>query len=344
MRKIAKNTLMFLVGAIVGCILLEIYYQVAEINLPYHELNPNLGKAILPSRRITYFEEGFYLGKSNEYGYLGPSYPPEKAKEKIRIALIGDSYTEGFYLFEQHHFSQILERKLNQEFTIPKYEVLNFGIGGHNYNDLVILYKNKIEKFNNDILIFIIGVSDLDSSETFVPTPLLKMEKDSLIIDYSFTNSNTFKYYSRLSFLYENSCMMKSLSNVYKLYKRGGVLNEIIFGKFYFAFQKPKREESDANVTPEKDVDEKVIKSLKWFEEKKVYFVFRADVPNSLQSALKENNISYTSVLPALEMKLASKGINYRYFDVTNSPNGHWNHAGQIVVAEELYKMLKKDE
>lgn len=339
-----KNIVIFIIGVIVSCIFLEAYYQITEISLPYHELNPKLGKAMIPSRRITYFEEGFYLGKSNEYGYLGPAYPPEKEKAKVRIALMGDSYTEGFYLFEQHHFSQILEKQLNQEFATPKYEVLNFGIGGYNYNDLAILYKNKTAKFNCDILIFIIGVSDLDFSENFVPTPLLKMEKDSLMIDYSFTNSTTFKYYNRLSFLFDNSCLVKAANNAYKLYNRGDVFNEIIFGKFYTAFQKPTAEESDDIAAPEIDVDERVIKSLKWFEGKKVYFVFRADIPNGLQSALKENNISYTSVLPALENKLTSKGINYRYFDVTNSPNGHWNHAGQIVVAEELYRMLKKDE
>jgi lysophospholipase L1-like esterase len=343
MRKIFKNIIVFIAGAMVSAVLLELYYQVAEITLPYHELNPKLGKVMIPSRRITYFEEGFYLGRSNEYGYLGHPYPPAKEKGKIRIALLGDSYTEGFFLFEQHHFSQLLERELNKDLASPAYEVLNFGIGNYNYNDIIILYKNYAEKFNSDILIFSFGVRDLEFREGFVPSPVLKIEHDSLMIDYSFTTSKTFKLYNDFSILFENSCLLKSLNNAYKLSKRNDVLGEIIFGKFYLALKKPEPEEIEETEEKKYVVDERIIKSFNWLKDKKVYFMFRGEIPAELQAALKANNISYISAIPILEEKLGSKGINYKYFDVTNS-EGHWNHAAQIVIADTLYDMIKKDE
>jgi len=344
MWKVFKNVFVFIAGALVGCVFLELYYQVAEIMLPYHELNPKTGKVMIPSKRITFFEEGFYLGESNKYGYLGHPYPPEKEKGKIRIALLGDSYTEGFFLFEQHHFSQILEKELNQGLSTPKYEVLNFGVGNYIYNDIIILYKNFAEKFNSDILIFSLSVRTLEFEEGFVPSPVLKITNDSLWIDYSFTKSNTFKYYNNLHILFENSCLLKSVNNAYKLSKRKDVMGKIILGKIYTAFQHPTKEENaDDNGDQKYVVNERFIKSLEWLKGKKVYFMFRGTTPPELQTVLKENNITYRSAIPILEEKLGSKGINYKYFDVTSS-EGHWNHAAQKVVADELYDMIKKDE
>ena len=88
-------------------------YQVVEIKLPYHTLDKEVGKKMNPGKRITYFEDGFYLGKVNDQGYLGKPYPPERTEGTIRIALLGDSYVEGFHLVEQYHFSHLLKEKLN---------------------------------------------------------------------------------------------------------------------------------------------------------------------------------------------------------------------------------------
>ena len=202
MKGVLSKIGLYIIGAIIGLLLLELFYQTVEIQLPYHELNERVGKKMIPGKRINYFKEGFYLGASNEYGYLGNPYPPARKNNKIRIALMGDSFFEGFHVFEDHHFSHILENKLNQDESGHGYEVMNFGVGNYSYNDMVIQYKNYIEDFDPDILLFIIHELDFQFSEDFfIPSPLLKMKDDSLVIDYSFTNGNTYKLYNRLSFL-----------------------------------------------------------------------------------------------------------------------------------------------
>lgn len=342
MRHLLRNILLFISGGVIGLIMLEAFYQIVEINLPYHELSPTVGKKMLSSRRITYLEDGFYLGKTNKFGYLGKPYPPEKEAGKIRIALIGDSYTEGFHLFEQYHFSQILERNLNSDQNISKYEVLNFGMGNYNYNDMAILYKNYIKCFNCDILMFILETNDFDFRNNFIPSPVLILNGDSLLIDYSFTHSKVFKYYNKFAFLFENSCFVKAANNAYKLAKKD-MIKEIIFGKFYKAKEQSDEGEKDIAKAADKIVDERVIKSLDWYRGKKTYFVFKSEGTPELISLFENYGISCLALGPKLDEQLTKKGIVYDYWDVTNT-RGHWNHSAQIVVAEALYDLIKKGE
>jgi hypothetical protein len=342
MKRLLKNILLYLLGGMIGLVMLEVFYQIVEINLPYHELSPTVGKKMLPSRRITYLEDGFYLGKTNKFGYLGDPYPPEKEKGKIRIALIGDSYTEGFHVFNQHHFSQILKRELNNGLDTPKYEVLNFGIGNYNYNDMVILYKNFIEGFDCDILMFILEANDFDFRSNFIPSPVLKINGDSLLIDYSFTHSRVFKYYDKFSFFFENSCFIKAANNAYKLMKKD-MIKQIVFGKFYKTKEQSEEVEKDVKKVDGKIVDDRVIKSLDWFKGKKTYFVFKSEGTPELLSLFPKYGIGCVALEPILDEKLTKKGIIYDYWDVTNM-RGHWNHSAQIVVGKALSDLVKNNE
>lgn len=342
MRFYHRNILSFIVGGIIGALLLELFYQVVEITLPYHELNPYVGKMMLPSKRITFFEEGFFLGKTNEDGYIGKSHNSGKDDCISRIALIGDSYTEGFHVFEQYHFSQILERELNKEFAEPKYEVLNFGIGNYNYNDMVILYKNFIQKFDCDILVFVVEESDFEFRENFIPSPVLKIINDTLRIDYSFTNSDVYKYYDKFSFLFENSCLVKSVNNAYKLMKKD-MIKEIILGKFYFK-KTGSSIESQSNKAETRDgLDERIVKSFEWLEDKKTYFVFKDKIPEDFRLNLDKYRVSYISLAPVFEEKITSQGISPNYWDVTNT-YGHWNHYTQKIVGETIFQLIRNNE
>jgi hypothetical protein len=324
----------YIIGGIIGLMLLEGYYQLVEIQLPYHELNEKVGKKMIPSRRINYFKEGFYLGASNKYGYLGNPYPPARDTSNIRIALLGDSFVEGFHVFEDYHFSRILERKLNNDSVGHGYEVLNYGVGNYNYTDMIIQYKNFIMDFDPDILVFIVHQDDfMIRHGFFIPSPTLKLQDDSLVIDYSFTKSRKYRMYHRLSFLMENSCVFKALNSSVKMCQREAC-KQVLFDKFY----RPK-----PVIQTRVILDPCIFKSFAWFEDKQVFFVFKEALPEDIAQDFKPYGIICTSVEPELMRQLGSKGINYRYWPVTNTW-GHWNHAAQKVVADYLYRLIKQYE
>jgi hypothetical protein len=341
MRRILSNIGIYAIGAILGIMLMELFFQVVEIELPYHELDERVGKKMIPSRRINYFKEGFYLGASNKYGYLGNPYPPVRNNNNIRIAILGDSYAEGFQVFEDHHFARILENKLNADKGDQGYEVLNFGVGNYDYNDMVIQYKNFIEDFDPDILLFIIHEQDFQFRDGFfIPSPALKMKDDSLVIDYSFTSGRTYQVYSKISFLMDNSCVIKALNNAYKISKRDA-FKQILFDKLYRHDVNASEFIPSMDHNPELDV--RVYKSMEWFKDKKVFFVFKQDVSREFMQEFENHGVICSSVEPVLFSELGDKGIHFLYWDVTNTW-GHWNHAAQKVVGEHLYGMIKQNE
>ena len=341
MRRVLSNIGIYAIGAILGIMLMELFYQVVEIQLPYHELNERVGKKMIPSRRINYFKEGFYLGASNKYGYLGNSYPPARNNNNIRIALLGDSYTEGFHVFEDQHFGRILENKLNEDKGDQGYEVLNFGVGNYDYSDLVVQYKNFVEDFDPDILLFTIHEQDFHFRDGFfIPSPVLKMKDDSLIIDYSFTSGRTYQVYNRISFLMDNSCVIKALNNAYKISKRDA-FKQILFDKLY----RPDVIASEfiPSMDPDPELDIRVYKSMEWFKDKKVFFLFKQDVSPEFRQEFEKYGVICSLADSLLFSELGDKGIHFKYWDVSNTW-GHWNHDAQKVVGEHLYGMIKQNE
>ncbi|MGY4539603.1 hypothetical protein ACVW0P_004038 [Mucilaginibacter sp. UYNi724] len=328
---------LFIAGLIAGLIFLETYFQLIEFQMPYFELSPIQGKKMLPSKRIVYFGEGFYMGTTNQYGYLGTPYPKKKDPKKIRIAMIGDSYVEGFQLFDKYHFARIAERKLNLGLPSPKYEVLNFGVGNYDFNDMMIAYMNYVKEFNPDVLVFLVKYDDFMSSNNFVPSPVIKPFKDSVIIDYSFTKSKIYKVYKKLSFAFDNSALVYAANNAYKISKRKDEIDGILFDKFYTSFRKPGA--PPEGMSPSFEAEERFIRSFAWVKDKRCIFLFRSDIPKGLTEKANKMNIDVYNVDQALKKEFTPKGIEYDYWDVTRE-HGHWNYVAQDFVGDYIYKII----
>lgn len=334
-REILIKIRNIILSLVLAFMLVEVYFQVVEIDLPYYELNAKIGKKLLPNQRINHFSEGFYIGKSNEHAYLGEARTPQKTAGIKRILLLGDSYTEGCHLLEQYHFSYLLEQQLNSK--SKKYEVLNFGVDNYDYNDMMISYLNYAEKFDPDIIIFSLDKKALIFKQTFTPSPVLAVTGEQLTIDYSFTNSNIFKLYDGLSFVFENSALAKSTINALKTAKSDNI-KPILFEKLY---QAPKEIENPLDESALLK-DERLLKSLDYLKTKTCYFVFRDSISNELVEVFQQKGIKAVSVRPALDNYNLQHNDAYDYWEVTNTLHGHWNHAGQTVVTSFLMDLLNE--
>lgn len=322
-----KNIVIYCASLTFFGILLELYFQGIEFEMPYHQLHPALGKKMIPKKRVCYFNEGFYLGAINQYGYLGQAYPSERSPESLRIALFGDSYTEGFQLFRERHFSYLLEERLNRQGK-QTYEVLNFGVSDYRYSDMAIQYRLFAQDFQPDVLLFLIDNTVFLPPSGFLPAPRLMQQYDSLTIDYSFRESNTFRQYNRLSCLVENSCLVKSLSNCYKLAIRGE-LNNIILGKF----TSPGEKKAPIPHFKLKQLPAKVPLSFDWYKDKTVYFVFRDQIPEVFLKASEDYpNIQTYSLSHLLDESDHYWKISKVY--------GHWNEEAQRKVADYLIGII----
>ena len=347
-----KSILTFL--AVFGlCILgIEMYLQVTEIDLSYHTLDPHNGKQIQKNHRIIMLKEGFYLGGSNEYGYLGPAYAPGMHDGKFRIAMMGDSYAEGLQVFDQFHLRTVLERELSQK-TGREVEVLNFGSGDFDLHDMYRYYLNSASTFQPDLLCFFMEPKRLKTRDNyFLPAPRFYLDHDSLKINYDFVKEPKFKLYQHIRLVSENSSFFKMALNAYKIVSRGRA-PKVIFGKIYeqLYFEEggvdPKLK--NINVVHPEDISPVThrIMDLLGDKEEEVFFVscdtrFSADI----MSIIREKGIHPLNTEDTLEV-LVHQGIDPQYWEATGR-RGHWNHQAHEIIGQYLANqlaplLLKKD-
>ena len=101
--------------------------------------------------------------KTNSMGFLGDDIPLEKPRDVIRIAILGDSFTEAFQVSERNNFCSLLEKKLNERFPIAgkRYEVINAGVSGYSPISEFQFYRKVVSKFKPDRVIVQLFANDV---------------------------------------------------------------------------------------------------------------------------------------------------------------------------------------
>ncbi len=109
-------------------------YPPAPANLIYSYANPH----ILVKDSILYtappneeFRSFGYKFSTNRLGFREKNFIPQKIKNTFRILVIGDSVTFGTGVSSEHRYTEQLEDLLSLNYKSPKFEVLNFGMGGY---------------------------------------------------------------------------------------------------------------------------------------------------------------------------------------------------------------------
>jgi lysophospholipase L1-like esterase len=112
-----------------------------------------------PSNPRGYFNaENEVIGAINSFGFRGPETTVEKPDDKIRIAVLGDSFTLGVGVKDHHTLPAQLERKL-EERGWPV-EVLNFGVSGSHTLRQLTLLREFVIQFKPDLILQVIFLND----------------------------------------------------------------------------------------------------------------------------------------------------------------------------------------
>lgn len=331
--KSIKYIVFFLISLCCALLFIEIYFQKAEIYpMSTVRYDTILGLALYPNKKLVDFEEGFYLGKINAIGYLGPDYPIKKSPEKIRIALLGDSYVQGHQVFDRHHFRTLLEDTLNAIFN-NKVEVLNFGRGGFVVHDSYCYYKNFVTTFNPDVILFIIGPNDFGTNMTNVMLPSCELSGDSIKIKYDFNSTTAFKNRLHGEFYRGKSVMLRLITKCKEI-KNTGLLFPVLLGKLYFHATSGENKQ----VAPFKLSEKHRIILRTMGKDPRIVFVLRDTLPQDAINEIKETHAPIIDCSGALN-KLIQEGIDPYYWKVSRK-RGHLNHLGHRVFTAEIVKEL----
>jgi lysophospholipase L1-like esterase len=99
----------------------------------------------------------------NSMRFRGPEIGP-KPPDRVRVVVIGDSFTEGMGVKEQDTYPRVLERLLSRD--RPRPEVLNCGRRGWDFPDLYDTFV-EIQELEPEIVIYGMVLNDAERSESF---------------------------------------------------------------------------------------------------------------------------------------------------------------------------------
>ena len=99
---------------------------------------------------------------TNSFGYVGPEWTLHKPLNARRIALLGDSVTEGFGIKPHLRFGNLLENRLNA--SVPngssqRIEVLNFSVDGYVLSQILDVAVEDVPRFQPDT--YVLALTEL---------------------------------------------------------------------------------------------------------------------------------------------------------------------------------------
>ena len=142
---------------------LELVFRLAHVGEEeFVQITPVVGFWHAPNRLVTWRSEGYSQSFTNSDGMRDVEYSVVKPVGVRRIAVLGDSMTEGYQVEPQDTFVKQLERKLNN--SSSKVQVMNFGMSGFSTVQGLYLFKEKIAKYKPDMCILAYHVNDNDKN------------------------------------------------------------------------------------------------------------------------------------------------------------------------------------
>jgi len=215
--KIVKNIFFFLLTLTIVLWIGDLYLRMSGIQDPSsNKFDPTLGRIRRENFKYVKLNEGFSINNFNDYSYLGPSYPPEKSDSIIRIALLGDSYVEGFQVFERDHFRSITENKLNTQ-NKNRFELLNFGRSGLGIANMFAIDSLMIRNFNPDYILYFAGINDFYSEAKDPLIPGVDIINGSGIFVNNHFSKNKIKEFNNTNPILQKSALLSMINDGRKL-------------------------------------------------------------------------------------------------------------------------------
>lgn len=182
LKNLGVNLGLTLSGLFMGVIIGEIGLRVAGIEgfakigdfvdsapTRFHTSDPNLGWRLKPGTSGEWKQEGESFVRVNSEGLRDREHTKAKPPNTLRVAVLGDSFTEAIHVPIEQTFWSKLERKLGNCAALKgrkNVEVLNFGVQGYGTAQQLIMLRKKVWEYNPDIVVlaFFIGNDVINNS------------------------------------------------------------------------------------------------------------------------------------------------------------------------------------
>jgi lysophospholipase L1-like esterase len=156
LRRIAANLALAVGGIVVALLLLEIGLRAVGVSHPrFHQEDPVLGMSLRPGMSGWYTKEGLAWVQINSQGFRERERSVQKPPGTLRVAVLGDSFTEALQVPIEDTFASTAERELAgcQAAAGRSVEVLNFGVSGYGAASELLLLRDRVRAYQPDVVV-----------------------------------------------------------------------------------------------------------------------------------------------------------------------------------------------
>ncbi|MFM9847911.1 MAG: SGNH/GDSL hydrolase family protein [Hyphomicrobiaceae bacterium] len=198
-RSVTRIILLTVFGLVLGLIVCEVTLRVAGISYPIFDTwDYDRAIALRPHKKGWYRNEGAAHLEINGLGYRDRDHPQKKNRDELRIAFIGDSFTEARQVEIDKTFWRLIENSKLLTDAHPGYKVitLNFGIGGYGTVQEYITLKRDVLHLDPDLVVLMLfmGNDFINNSPKLSRVayddfrPFYELKSGNLQADNSFRN------------------------------------------------------------------------------------------------------------------------------------------------------------
>jgi hypothetical protein len=207
-RALRKKLLLLLFGLLMGLFMSEVFLRVIGYSYPvFYTTDYYRGFSLRPGMAGHYQREGESEVRINSDGLRDREHSRARRANTVRIALLGDSFSEAMHVPMEQTFWSLLERKLEECNVFPgkRVEVINFGVSGYGTAQELMTLRQKVWDYSPDIVMLAFTTFNdvYDNSRALSKTeevPYFVYRNGELVYDASFRDSPGYRQRdSRLS-------------------------------------------------------------------------------------------------------------------------------------------------
>ena len=192
-----KKAAVVLFGLLIGCAAAEIGLRIAGYSYPlFYQPDPVRGYGGIPKNEGWSWPENKVYVTYNSEGFRDGEHTVEKPSGTIRVAVIGDSFTEGRQVPLEATYWKVAEKLMAQEQGKPV-EFLNFGVTGYGTANELLTLRDRVWKYSPDVIVlgFCVYNDVTDNLAKFKgasETPYFRLDGDRLVLDDGFLRSKKY--------------------------------------------------------------------------------------------------------------------------------------------------------
>ncbi len=222
---LSREKLLIFISFLVACIIAEIGLRLSPLVKPqFIAYDADRGWKLRAGASGMQVDEGRAYVRINRWGYRGPDWPLHKAGGVVRIAVIGDSFTEAQQVAEEHTFSSVAGRELASECDLSgkranhKFEILNFGVDGYGTAQELLALQHDVWKFSPDVVVlaFFAG-NDFRNNSVVLEgdqcQPFFVYRNNHMALDGPFDDSDWFRFQCYARFESRHSQLLNLLGS-----------------------------------------------------------------------------------------------------------------------------------